>query len=131
MIHIIKCHPEPFAAIKAGTKNFEYRFNDRDYALGDRLVLSEWDPVQSEWTGEEIEKQIDYLVSDCFGIPPGYVVISWKSNEHALISALKESLEGMEDMIEYADERLDVLNGYITRAKEAIERVSTPEIPDN
>ena len=28
---MLKCHPEDFEALKNGTKNFECRYNDRDF----------------------------------------------------------------------------------------------------
>jgi hypothetical protein len=42
--HQIKCWPEFFDAIQSGVKPFESRENDRDYEVGDTLVLIEFVP---------------------------------------------------------------------------------------
>ena len=42
--HEIKCHPEYFHRIVSRQKTFEIRKNDRDYQVGDRLVIREYDP---------------------------------------------------------------------------------------
>ncbi|ANL35319.1 DUF3850 domain-containing protein [Rhizobium phaseoli] len=49
--HILKCWPDEFQAIRAGRKPFEYRKNDRDYKVGDTLLLREFDPAGGFYTG--------------------------------------------------------------------------------
>lgn len=44
--HHLKCWPEYFAAIKDGTKTFEVRQADRDYCVGDVLILHEFEPCR-------------------------------------------------------------------------------------
>lgn len=39
--HELKTDPEPFAAQLRGDKNYEVRINDRNFKLGDCLVLRE------------------------------------------------------------------------------------------
>jgi hypothetical protein len=46
--HHLKTHPGPFADVLAGLKQFEIRKNDRAFAVGDVLVLEEWDPAEYE-----------------------------------------------------------------------------------
>ena len=41
--HELKIMPEYFEAIERGEKNFEVRFNDRNFAKGDILLLREHD----------------------------------------------------------------------------------------
>lgn len=43
-IHHLKSWPEPFAALKSGTKTFEIRKDDRGFMVGDVLCLEEWEP---------------------------------------------------------------------------------------
>lgn len=40
--HNLKCDPEFFPAVVDGSKPFEIRENDRDYDVGDLLVLNEY-----------------------------------------------------------------------------------------
>ena len=57
----IKLLSKYYDAVENRTKNFEVRFNDRDYRVGDWLVLREWDG--SQFTGFEIVRQINYMCS--------------------------------------------------------------------
>ncbi len=43
-VHALKCWPESFAAILAGTKRYEVRKDDRGYMVGDTLRLREYEP---------------------------------------------------------------------------------------
>lgn len=42
--HMLKTWPAMFAAAASNAKRFEVRENDRDYLVGDVVVLAEWDP---------------------------------------------------------------------------------------
>lgn len=46
--HVLKIWPDSFEAAIDGRKNFEVRVNDRDYRLGDVLVLREYIPKGPE-----------------------------------------------------------------------------------
>lgn len=73
--HELKIYPEYFDAIGVGIKKFEVRKNDRDYEVGDRIRLREWDG--NAYTGRETEVEISYvLTADEFpeGIKKGYCV---------------------------------------------------------
>lgn len=43
-VHVLKCHPEPFLAVKEGRKRHEVRVNDRNFQAGDIVELREWNP---------------------------------------------------------------------------------------
>jgi hypothetical protein len=77
MTHEIKCRTEYFKAIRMGYKTFEIRKNDRDYKLGDKLLLKEWDNVNQKYTNMEQEVDVIYILyGGQFGIEEGYVVMS-------------------------------------------------------
>lgn len=75
-VHELKTWPEFFDAVKRGEKTFEVRFNDRDYQVGDVLLLLEWDPASGRYTGQLVDKLVTYVCSGGkFGIEPGTVVL--------------------------------------------------------
>lgn len=85
MIHELKTHPQYFSMVFAGTKKFEVRKNDRNYQLGDELLLKEFVPKgyyedglnDDKYTGRILHRRIDYiLIGGQFGVEPGYVVMS-------------------------------------------------------
>lgn len=90
--HELKCHPEPFQAVVDGTKPFEWRKDDRDYRVGDTLLLREWEPglaavvidteneygvecVPMGYTGRECSRVVTYIIREGFGIPEGYCIM--------------------------------------------------------
>jgi ParB family chromosome partitioning protein len=80
--HSLKIWPSYFDAIKSGAKTFEYRKNDRDFAVGDVLLLQEYDPIRGVsvpglgYTGRRLTAKITYVAQGVFGIPDGYCVMS-------------------------------------------------------
>ncbi|MFS5210726.1 DUF3850 domain-containing protein, partial [Streptococcus agalactiae] len=61
-------------AIMDGTKTFECRYNDRDFKVGDELLLREYDP-QKGYTYRCIVRKITYILSDFIGLKDGYVIL--------------------------------------------------------
>lgn len=85
-IHELKTWPSEFREVRQGRKRFEFRLNDRDFAVGDVLRLREWDPAYRQ---HRYRFSADYTRSDpitCrvthilhggrFGVPEGYCVMS-------------------------------------------------------
>ena len=84
MTHELKTWPEFFTETRAGRKKFELRRNDRDFQVGDQLLLKEWNPkvyarllsleheppseealeqfVQAAYTGRELLVRVDYIM---------------------------------------------------------------------
>lgn len=77
--HEVKVLPQFVKPIVTGRKQFEIRYNDRDYRVGDKLILKEWDEEKSEFTGVIIDCSITYLLKGGqYGIEPRYVVLGIK-----------------------------------------------------
>lgn len=56
--HELKIYPKYFEAILDGKKTFEIRKDDRDFQVGDSIVLKEWDNIK--YSGREIQAIIKY-----------------------------------------------------------------------
>ena len=68
----LKCWPEFFDSIIRGQKPWEVRKNDRNFQVGDVLLLKEWKPGV-DYTGRSIKVYVE-LVIDLSAIGcPGYV----------------------------------------------------------
>lgn len=81
--HGLKIDQEYFKAVKDGRKKFEIRKNDRDYKVGDILVLLEYDKYYEAFTGEKITVEISYMTD--YAQQDGYVVLGieeiWEGEE--------------------------------------------------
>ena len=81
--HELKTWPQYFAAVRSGKKRFEIRRNDREFAVGDVLVLREFDPEQDVYTGQVEERQITFLLSEeDYGVIHGFVAIGFGEVVH-------------------------------------------------
>jgi len=72
--HILKIAPEYFDAVDSGSKTFEIRFNDRDFKMGDTVVLREYIFDIDAYTGQTITRTIGYVTD--YAQQHGYVVFS-------------------------------------------------------
>lgn len=81
MTHEIKILPKYFDDVMSGAKNFEIRKNDRDYKVGDTLILKEWN--RGKFTGRELERGIGYIYygDGTYGLSEGYCVMALKQGE--------------------------------------------------
>jgi len=80
-VHVKKCEPGPFQAVKDGSKPFEWRKEDDcRFEVDDLLVLLEhrresdaFEPAS--YTGEVLKRRVTYVLRGRFGVPAGYVVL--------------------------------------------------------
>jgi len=100
MVHDLKTWPLYFAAVSSGKKTFEIRKNDRDFKVGDILILKEFIPCKQcdgggrvmidppsfdkccdaphgKYTGRIIRVKVRYCF-DSFGLDDGYIAMSFK-----------------------------------------------------
>ena len=62
--HSVKSWPQFFEATLSGTKFHDVRrVTDRDYKVGDRLRLREYDPITETYSGRELVVRITYITS--------------------------------------------------------------------
>ena len=84
-VHKIKSDSPSFQAIVDGDKTFEARLNDRDYRLGDYLLLQEWYPSTQEYSGRGVVKRVTYILrGGQYGVEDGYVVMSLDPRQYTL-----------------------------------------------
>jgi hypothetical protein len=92
MMHELKCWPDLFQAMLDGTKPFEARRNDRNFQVGDVLLLREWTPADSihsrlgEYSGREIRAKVTFILhgsenNQKTGIGEGFCVMGIKRIE--------------------------------------------------
>jgi len=74
-VHELKTWPQYFDEVASGMKPFEFRKNDRGFAVGDILLLQRFDPELSEYTGAEITAIVIYVLEGFPGIEAGYCVL--------------------------------------------------------
>ena len=74
--HELKIYPKYFEAILDEKKTFEIRKNNRNFHVGDSIVLREFDNIK--YSGREIHATIKYMLDDTFiGLEEGYVAFSF------------------------------------------------------
>jgi ribosomal protein S17 len=90
--HYLKGHPAYYMLVKMDKKSFEIRKNDRDFRVGDKIVLCEWDPSLAHdrpaegYTGSTRTGVVVSMVPSGNGISgpadeaivPGYVVLGMR-----------------------------------------------------
>jgi len=82
--HNLKTYPSDFEAVLSGKKTFEIRYNDRDFAEGDTLVLEEWDPTPTVYmprgyTRKRLKCCVTYVLhGGRFGLNQLWVVMGFK-----------------------------------------------------
>lgn len=87
MIHELKTWIDPFTAIVSGMKRHEIRKNDRQFELGDLLVLREYDEKRKEYTGRRASVRVTCVSrGGTWGLPKDMDVMSieliaWKYDE--------------------------------------------------
>jgi hypothetical protein len=94
--HHLKTWPEHFQAVKSGEKKAELRLNDRDFQVGDTLILEEFCPGGTEdfydpreddghgtrehapcYTGDSLEATVTHMLAGPdFGLAAGHVMMS-------------------------------------------------------
>lgn len=65
--HNLKTIPPYWNDVASGKKNFELRFNDRDYKVGDILNLMEYIPETGKYTGNVCNVKVNYILREFFG----------------------------------------------------------------
>jgi hypothetical protein len=75
MEHKLKTLPKYFESVLIGSKKFEIRKDDRDFQVGDTLLLLEFDRLF--YTSRKCKRKIVYILRNAtsFGLKKGYVIL--------------------------------------------------------
>lgn len=124
MTHEIKCLPKYFDALVDGLKNFEVRKNDRDYKVGDSLLIREYDSEKKSYTGYELYAPVVYILENdesFTGLAEGFVVLGLNVNvlnsQREYLKRKRDEmafLEGLDDTFEDDDPFGNIASGHIT-----------------
>ena len=126
--HYLKTDTKVFQDVLDGNKTFEIRFNDRDFQVGDSVLLKETkftgEQIESGqpliFTGREIHKRISYLLSG-YGLQDGWVILgiadeSGQKSQQAKIDELQGRVDGALKILDGmrhngAHRAIDILKG--------------------
>lgn len=119
--HELKTWPEPFQAVLDGKKCHEIRANDRGFAVGDVLLLREWDPTHltdyehKRYTGRSCRVRVTYVTpGGMWGLPAGLCVMSIERLEvvDAFERLKRANVELVSDLVcadrRYRDQSVDL-----------------------
>ncbi len=93
--HVLKIWTEYFEAVSSGAKTVELRNDDRGFAVGDTLVLREWQPSTEEimdtmqgklvdgTTGRECRVIVTHITRGESWLQPGVVALSIRTQASA------------------------------------------------
>ena len=73
IIHELKTVNPYFDQVSDYVKRFELRFDDRDFMVGDTLILKQY--AYNKPTGTLIERKITYILRSFKGLQKGYVIL--------------------------------------------------------
>lgn len=75
--HELKTWPTQYHEVCSRQKTFELRVNDRDFAVGDELLLREWEPTTKNYTGRSVVVGVTSILSGGqFGLAEGLCIMS-------------------------------------------------------
>ena len=78
MQHKLKTWPNYFADVQSGKSNFQLRKNDRNFQVGDTLILEEFLPQDNTYTGRSYKVTVTTILSDFIGLEEGFVIMGIK-----------------------------------------------------
>lgn len=83
--HFLKIWPQYYDMVEAGNKDWEIRKNDRNFKLGDIVILEQWDPETeiyvrgtelNPYKTKNLRRIITNVIHTAPGLKHGYVIFS-------------------------------------------------------
>lgn len=88
-VHYLKIKEEYYRDVVIGLKTFELRKNDRDFQVGDVLMLIKLDDKGNE-TDQVTRTKVTYILKDCpqYGLKEGYAILGINTENHVNIKGV-------------------------------------------
>lgn len=97
IIHDLKSWPNSFNAWDNDKKQFEFRKDDRNFQLGDTVILREYDPILKKFSGCWRMGKIKYILKGrrgaSVGLQEGYCIFSLDMHTSNFIPEPEEKCE--------------------------------------
>ena len=78
-VHFLKTWTVYFDDVEKGTKTWELRLNDRNFKVGDHLVLMRYSDKNSRFTGRMLQFEVTHIFhGNTFGVVDGWCIMSIK-----------------------------------------------------
>lgn len=86
-VHYLKIKPEYYKDVECGLKTFELRKNDRNFQVGDILMLIKLDGEGNE-TDQVCRVKVNYILKDCpqYGLKDGYAILGINANSREMFN---------------------------------------------
>jgi len=85
IVHQLKIVAPHYGYVRDGLKDFEIRFDDRDYQVGDLLIMEKHyykaPGGKLHPTGDSIERTIKHILRKFKGLMNGYVILGLKGDK--------------------------------------------------
>lgn len=116
--HELKIWGVFFNAVVNGRKTFELRIMDRDYKVGDFILLREWDKNLNDYTGRQCNVFITYIYESTDFMREGYGVLGFKLvdkiSEITELNSLRELQSDEHDIENFISNYLEMKNQIMT-----------------
>lgn len=91
--HELKILPKWYEDVESSKKNFEIRRNDRDFKVGDTLILQEYE--EGSYTGRQITRKIQYIYqgNGDYGLSEGYCIMGLEQATNKIFKKIKTEIE--------------------------------------
>lgn len=109
--HNVKINDHWYRLLSRGIKNYELRFDDRDYQTGDTIRMQ----ASREWMHED--RTIVHVLKNIDGLAPGWVVLSFNDPDREYLRERKEALFAESETLRRSNASL---RGQITKLRKRI-----------
>lgn len=84
IVHVLKTEAPYYEAVATEEKTFEVRFNDRNFKVGDYLLLRDFDAASKTLLHRKLVRRVSYVLTheQFHGVSPGFAVLGLALTTH-------------------------------------------------